>query len=439
MKFKVLVSTGSLLLACVASTPAQSVYWNSAGARAAAFGGIALPSSEGVLDAMSANPAGLTYLQHPVATVSGLAAFSRGSFSNSANTNAPMQASPSAAAYGAFGTPLPGHRFFLGLSETPLVTAKADWTYVDAPGTAGASYGLQRNRSEILVARSSAGLGINVNRRVSVGLTLGADYNRNLLHGVYIFQTQPVVQGLKTLLDLHTSGFAVNGGAGVLVQASSRLSVGAAWKSKSEIESHGSATGNLGVQLAAAGLGGARPDFAYNAAVHNTIPQSFLISLNQRVGNRWSLAAQGEWVGWNSAFRTLNVALTNGNNADVNGLLKSSSLNDSVPLYWKNQVPLRFGVQRSLGESLTARAGFAHTNGAVPASTIMPLTAAIFENQLTAGGGWHHGRAVLDAAYGFVPSKTVAVGTSALQAGEYSHSQIRAGLQTVTVSASYVF
>ncbi len=429
-----------VLLPCFAivDARAQSVYWNAAGARSAGLGGIALPSSDDVLGAMAGNPAGLTYLQHPVAGVGGLAAFSRGSFSNVANTNTPMSATPSAGAFGAFATPLRGRRIFLGVAETPLVTAKSDWTYMDARGTAGASYGVQRNRSEILVERSTAALAISVNRRVSLGLTAGADYNRNLLHGVYVFQTQPVVKGLKTLLDLHTSGVGVNGGAGMVVEATSRLSVGVAWKSKSEIQSHGTATGNLGAQLAAAGLA-ARPDFAYNAAVHNTVPQSMLLTLHERVGNRWSLAAEGEWIAWKSAFRTLNVALTNGNNADVNGLLGSSSLNDSVPLFWKNQFPVRLGVERTLSETVTARAAFAHTNDSVPNSTVMPLTAAIFKDEITAGAGWHKGRAVIDGAYGFVPSHTAAVGTSLLQAGEYSNSRIRAGLQTVTLSAGYVF
>ncbi len=90
---------------------------------------------------------------------------------------------------------------------------------MDAPGVAGASYGLQEQKSAILAGRAAAGLGIMVTPRLSFGVTVGADYNTNTLIAPYIFQSQPQLAGLKTLLALRTSGYGWNGSVGALISA----------------------------------------------------------------------------------------------------------------------------------------------------------------------------------------------------------------------------
>jgi hypothetical protein len=87
----------------------------------------------------------------------------------------------------------------------------ANWHYVDSPGVAGATYGMQQQKSAILAGRAMAGLGVVLNPKISIGVSLGADYNSNTLDAPYIFQQQPVLKGLKTLLDLHTTGYGWNG------------------------------------------------------------------------------------------------------------------------------------------------------------------------------------------------------------------------------------
>ncbi|MGI4854881.1 MAG: OmpP1/FadL family transporter [Janthinobacterium lividum] len=418
---------------------AQGFYWNTASAKAMGLGGIYVPSSTSVLDAMSVNPAGLSELRRPVLEGAANAVFSRGTFSNIVNNRATMQTGPGVAPSGAFGIPLGHSRYTLGVFALPELTSVSNWAYVDAPGTAGASYGLQQNKSAIVALRSAVGLSARLGPRVSVGATLGATYNSNTLHSPYIFQTQPTVKGLKTLLDLRTSGFGVNSSAGILVRPGRRVQLGVGYRNATRITSTGVANGNLGVQLAAAGLGGARPDFRYDATVRNVLPQSISVHTLITLTPRLSLALGGEWVNWKRAFKTLSVDLKNGNNADVNGLLQSTSLHDDVPLDWKNQFPVRVGLERSLGESLVARAGYVHVNKAVPASTATPLTAAIFTDQVSAGGGYHKNNFSLDAAYTFVPTAMSRTGISKLQAGEYNHSAVGVGLQSVTLSTVFVF
>ncbi len=418
---------------------AQGFYWNTVSARATAVGGVYVPSATAPLDAMSTNPAGLAELKRHVVEAGATGVFARGSFINSVNNNVPMRTAPGAVPFGAFGMPLHGGRFVMGFSALPELTSVSNWTYLDAPGALGASYGLQQNKSAVTVFRSAAGVGMTLHSRLSIGATFGVSYNSNLLHSPYIFQSQPVVKGLKTLLDLKTSGTGVNGSAGFLLKASRRVQVGVGYRSPTYVRSTGVATGNLGVQLAAAGLGGARPDFRYDAVVHNVFPQGITAHGNVALTPKLSLALQGEWLNWKRAFKTLNVDLSNGNNADINGLLKSSSLHDEVPLDWKNQFPVRAGLERSLGESMVARVGYVHANNAVPGSTTTPLTAAIFTDQVAAGGGWHKGGFAVDGAYAFVPTAASHTGISKLKAGEYSNSSVHVGTQVLTVTTVWVF
>jgi long-subunit fatty acid transport protein len=391
-----------------------------------------------VLDALASNPAGLALLAGPTADLSVASIFARGSFSNSVNSNAPLETSPGAIPYGAFGTPLGKSRFSVGIGETPELTSVADWHYNDAPGAAGASYGFQREKSAILATRSVLGLGVYLLPQLSVGVSFGADYNSNTLEAPYIFQSQPVVKGLKTLLDLHTAGFGFNTSVGALIHASRKVQIGLAWKSRTVIDSTGSALGNLAQQLAALGIA-APAGFQYSAAVHNVLPQSVTASAAWRLNPRWRLALQGDWINWNDAFHTLPVMLSGGNNALINSLVNSTSLNDAVPLEWKDQYAVRAGFERLITEGISVRGGFAHANNPVPSSTLSPLTASILSNQFSTGVGWRLGRANFDAAYSFDPTAKARVGQSALLSGEYDNSTVKVGIQAVTLSTSLRF
>jgi long-subunit fatty acid transport protein len=253
-----------------------------------------------------------------------------------------------------------------------------------------------------------------------------------------VFQSHPALAGLKTLLDLHTNGVCRNYGVGILASPSKKVQFGVAWKSRTVIDSEGTATGNIGAQLNAVGLA-ARPDFAYSAAVRNTLPQSVIGHIVWRVDPHWMVAFQTDWINWKDAFTTLPVALTNGNNADINGLLGTNKLNDGVPLDWKDQISVRGGVERLITESVSVRGGFAHGNNPVPSSTLSPLTAAIMKDQLTTGLGYRHGRARFDLAYGFGFKANASVGQSALKSGEYSNSQVGIGTQALTLNTSIQF
>ena len=159
----------------------QGFYWDTASARSMAMGGVFLPSRAGVIDSLAANPAGLGMLSSPTLDLSVTSIFASGSFSNSVNTDARLHDAPGVIPYGAFGTPIGKSRFSVGLGVVPELVSVSNWNYVDAPGVAGASYGLQKQKSAILAARAVAGVSFALSRKISVGVSGGAVYNSNTL------------------------------------------------------------------------------------------------------------------------------------------------------------------------------------------------------------------------------------------------------------------
>jgi long-subunit fatty acid transport protein len=120
----------------------------------------------------------------------------------------------------------------------------------------------------MLGIRSVAGLGYSFNRTVAIGASLGVVYNSDALRGPAVFQTQPGLAGFKALLDAHSSGWGRNYSLGILVSPNRSLQLGAAWKSRTVIDSQGTANGDLSVQLAALGSS-VRPDFTYASREHH--------------------------------------------------------------------------------------------------------------------------------------------------------------------------
>ncbi len=434
MRFSSLLFAGALTF----SLHAQDFYRTTVSAQASGMGGVYIASPDHALDALAANPAGLTVLTAPTASLGLTGIFAQGSFSNSVNRNSPLRDAPGVAPDAAFGTPVGHSRFSVGVGVLPELLSVSNWNYVDAPGAAGASYGLQQQKSAIVAVRAAAAGAWAVNDRLSLGVSLGAVYNQNTLDSPYIFQSNPVLAGLKTLLDLHTAGVGWSAGAGVLARPFRRVSVNGAWKSHTMIESSGRASGNLSQQFVALGLS-APPAFQYSARVRNVLPRSVLAGLAWNPSARWLFAAQADRVDWGSAFQSLPVFLTQGTNGAVNSLLHSTSLNDRIPLLWKNQYTFRGGVERRLAESVTVRGGFAHANNPVPASTLSPLTAAIMVNRLSAGLTYRTGRWRFDFAYAASPPAKETVRQSALLSGEYNNSMVRIATQTLMLDSSFRF
>ena len=393
------------------------------------------------VDAAEGNPAGLGTLDGRVLEGGGLGSLASGSFRNTVDSHGQLNGTAGAIPYGAIAARLGESPWRVGLAAAPDALMRAKWRYVDPPGTAGASYGLQINQSEILAIRSSAALawshGSPDARHWSLGGTVGLTYNTNTLRAPFIFQQQPQLAGLKVLLDLHTVGFGWNGSAGAQWQPVAGLRFGIAWKSSTAVQSHGTASGTASAQFAALGIA-ADPAFHYHAEVDNRLPQVAAIAASWQV-KRVRLVTEGDWTHWHGAFASLPVKLKDGTNATINTVAGSPNIQDEVPLHWRDQGAGRAALEAPLGRSWIFGGGYAFQSDPVPSGTLTPVTAAILKHLLAAGAGWRAGSWTTDLAYSAQLPSSASVGVSSLRAGEYNGSRVSVSIQSLTATVRRSF
>jgi long-chain fatty acid transport protein len=427
-----------LLTAPLAQGQGSAALGNGLSAASIARGGTNVATSGSALDAVEGNPAGFAGVDTRMLDISAVALVAGGSFSNAANTNAKLTGVAGALPYGAFVTPLGKSHWAAAVGVTPEILMRANWHYNDAPGFAGVTYGYQKQETQIVAVRSSLGLARTFGSKWSAGATVGIVYNQNDLHSPYIFQQQASLAGMKVLLNLTTRGYGWNGGAGVQWQPSSRLRAGLAWKSGTTLRTQGDASGSASALFTKLGIP-ADPAYSYHAQVMNHLPQAFDAGVTWQMNHyvRWSL--QGDFTAWGQAFQQLPITLTNGTNATINSVVGANTFNDAVPLHWNNQGTFHTGVEVPVRESMTLRGGYSYMTNPVPSSTLLPLTAAIMQNSIAAGAGYHHGRWTYDAAYQAQLPATQSVGVSSIKSGEYNNSSVKVWTQSVTLSTRLKF
>jgi long-subunit fatty acid transport protein len=110
-----------------------------------------------------------------------------------------------------------------------------------------------------------------------------------------------------------------------------------------------------------------------------------------------------------------------------------------LTLNWRNQFVTRIGWEFAATESAKIQAGYSYANNPVPTTMLTPLTAAIFQNSVSAGLSYRRSRVRYDLTYSISPSASESVDQSLLLSGEYSHSRVRMDLQSVTLGTSFRF
>ena len=406
-------------------------------ARTMSLGGAATIGDGAPIDALAANPAALG-AKSPTLQLGVAAGFVHETFSNRANDHARMN-DEGFVPNGAFSLPI--GRLTFGLGTIPDATLRSDWRYRDTPGglDGKTTLGTRTHKSEIILLRTVLGASWEINDRLSIGGSAGFLYNRNRLEAPYIIQSQPALAGAKTRLDLETEGTGWNAQFGVLWKPIPSLNLGASYTLASRLKSNGRAFSDARVQLRNLGLGALDGRATFNAEVTNEFPQIASVGLAWQTTPRLLLAGQVDWINWADTFDTLEVRLRHTTNPSYRLLLGSSNLDDDIPLNWRDQWVWRIGAEFAVNGTWKVRAGYSYANNPVPGGTLTPLTAAVMEHTIGAGVGWRAGRYGIDLAYQWQLPNKEHVGRSDLRSGEYSGSDIEAGVQWIGLTTTVAF
>ena len=119
--------------------------------------------------------------------------------------------------------------------------------------------------------------------------------------------------------------------------------------------------------------------------------------------------------------------------------MKSSGLEDPVLLYREDHFVFRTGVEFIASEHWRWRAGYSYGRTPVPSGTLTPLTAVVMEHTLAGGVGWENPRFFVDLAYQWNPPNRESVRQSDLRSGEYSNSQVAAGIHWIGLTTGVRF
>jgi long-chain fatty acid transport protein len=428
---------GGLLLLTLLNFTAQAngIYRDGVGAESVSMGGAETAWAADPLGAMGVNPAGLGFQSSAGLDLGIFGGAANGHFEKAGISDGSLDQSFNALPEMAFAIPVGKLPVTVGLGVVPDALLSANWHYVDPPSSGGISYGYQGDKSVIGMLRTALGVGVLLGDDWSLGGSLGVLYNQNELVTPYVFQSQPTLKGAKTLLDLSTSGWGVNGQLGVLFRPFDTLQFGLTYTTQSTVDSTGDASGNAGTQFGAPGT----VPFHYDAEVDNTFPQMVSAGASWKFLPDWRLALQVDWIDWAGAFSTLPVKLSNGSNPTVNGLVGSTSMQDNVPLNWRDEFVYRGGLEYAVTTNIALRGGFSYGESPVPNETLTPLTAAITESAVSAGLGWHWSHYQVDLAYEYDLPVQRSIGTSSLLSGEYSNSTIKVSEQWLALTAGVRF
>ncbi|MEX2517346.1 MAG: outer membrane protein transport protein [Gammaproteobacteria bacterium] len=420
-----------LVAIITASAQANGVLRDGASARSMALAGIDSVSISGPIDALTGNPTGLVSLpdwsiQGGLGTAIVDAEFRNAANPNGVNADNAPAIIPDFAAARRFG------RIHLGVGVSPVAAADVDWTFIDAAGgLGGVSFGLRRHNARFTALRGTFAAAMEITPVVSAGASLGVIYNENRLRAPYVFQNQSALQGLKTLVDLETDGFAVNGTFGVLLRPRDNVEVGLRYTTKTVFNTTGSLRGNADVQVP--GLG----PFRYDARLKTHLPAVASAAVDWQAQPYLKLLGQLDWIGWSNSFNTLPITLTNGNDAVLNGIVGADSLTDIAPLDWRDRFVIRAGVEYDWSGRTQLRAGYSYGKSPVPTGTLTPLTAAITEHSLSFGVGHRRDQYQIDFGYQWDIPNSETIGQSRLRAGEFNNSTLDVGIHWLTISVSF--
>lgn len=397
MPFAVSVAA-AIMISSGSTASAAGLDRNGIGAASMGVGGASTASSHDALARMTQNTASLAEATGFDFQLGGTLAYAHGDFSQRGERLGSLENTWGVLPDLAMTTAL-SDGVGVGFSLTADTTRLANWNIADTPGAlANARYGQTEHQSSILNLRAALGIGVDLGGGVSIGASVGGVYTRNQLRTPYIFQNNGLA-GAKTYLDMETQGFGVNGDLGLQWRVNDRFTMGLSYRTPTSFQTSGEANGDLGAQLNALGIFGADGTYQYDAKIKTRLPQRVSAGFAADVTDRWRLLGQVDWINWSAAFSDLNVNLSNGTNALVNGIAGSNGITDRIALNWKDQFVFRLGTEVDVTDNLMLRFGYVYGKSPVPGDTLLPMTAAISEHTLACGLGWQVGSMNVDLAY----------------------------------------
>jgi long-chain fatty acid transport protein len=259
--------------------------------------------------------------------------------------------------------------------------------------------------------------------RLSVGATLGVGVSHVELEGPHTLQSLPL-RGTPTMIDLQTTGAALAWSVGLQYELTPATTVGLTYQGETAFR----LDGNIRVETIPLG------ESYYDADLRITWPRSLGLGVRHELCPHRIVAADVIWFDWTHSFDSLDLHLSDPTSL-VYQIALGDSLDESLPLDWRDTVSVRVGYEQHFGGNRVARVGYTYHRNPVPAGTLTPFLQTILEHTFTIGYGWTRGDLELDLAYQYTFGPDVEVAASDLAGGDFdnSHHEAQAHVLLVTL------
>ena len=179
----------------------------------------------------------------------------------------------------------------------------------------------------------------------------------------------------------------------------------------------------------------------YDLDVDLTFPSSIGFGVSYKATDCFMLAADVEYLMWESAFDKMTLKLKNGNNSNINKMMGNSGAFDiEFPMNWENSLMIKIGGEYLATKELTLRLGYAYNSNPVPQSTIFPIFPAVVENHVMAGASYKVSSPItINAAFEMALNNSVTASNPSLIANEFDGSTSELSTWFMHVGMSYAF
>lgn len=301
------------------------------------------------------------------------------------------------------------------------------------------SFGNQLYRSEAALTKILFATSYRVNKRLSVGLSLGPSFQSLAYEVPYTFQTGKFA-GLSALVDIKgNDNFGLSYTAGIQYKISKKTILGLSFISESKATLRGD--GDITVPDSSPLSNFVRnQEGEYDFKGNLEWPRSIGFGISHKFKESHRFSTEIVWFNWASAFDRFDFELTDGDNRQFNRLL-GATVNDAISLAWNNVFAYRFGYDYFLKGSADNifRFGYIFNENPIPDSTLTPLIPGTLKHNFTVGYSHRWGKLEGSIASQFSVADPEFIDDSDLIGGDFDNSSVKTKAYLLFFGLTYKF
>ncbi len=242
--------------------------------------------------------------------------------------------------------------------------------------------------------------------RWSVGATTGVAASHIEFEGPNTIQTG-FLAGTPVLLDVQGTGAAFTWSIGSQYKVSSKTTLGVSYQSENRFDLDGKTTTII------PGIG----ESVFDSTMSLVWPESVGLGVRHAINQRQVASLDLIYYNWQRSFDALGLEMRNASNPIV---ATFGTINDTLPLKWRDSLSVRTGFEQTLANQDKLRFGYVYHRNPIPASTQTVYVATPLEHTFSVGYGTRFRGWNLDLAYVYTTGDTVDIGTSEIIGGDFN-------------------